>query len=51
MNINKGTGAQLTIIGRLKEIPTMRQTQNDLSVSNITLAVDKYNYLRKRVKH
>jgi len=40
MKVRKGTGAELTIVGRLKEIPEIRKTQNDKSVANITLAAD-----------
>ncbi len=44
MKINKGTGACLTIIGRLKEVPTLQATSTGMPVTNIVLAVDEVSY-------
>ncbi|PIR10239.1 MAG: hypothetical protein COV52_09780 [Gammaproteobacteria bacterium CG11_big_fil_rev_8_21_14_0_20_46_22] len=41
MKTRKGTGAGLEVIGRLKEIPVIRKTNNDKLVANIVLAVDE----------
>lgn len=44
MKTRKGTGAGLEVIGRLKAIPTLRQTKNDKLVTNIVLAVDEIQH-------
>ena len=41
MKTRKGTGAGLEVIGRLKEIPAVRKTNNGKQVANIVLAVDE----------
>ena len=41
MRTRKGTGASLEVIGRLKEIPDVRATNNGKLVVNIMLAVDE----------
>lgn len=43
MYFNKGTGAELRMIGRLKSVPTLRATNTGLSVTNISLAIDKHS--------
>ncbi len=40
MKIYKGTGAGLEVIGRLKEIPTIRTTKQGQTVCTLILAVD-----------
>ncbi len=44
MKINKGTGACFVVIGRLKEVPTLRATSTGTPVTNIVLAVDEVSY-------
>ena len=41
MKTRKGTGAGLEVIGRLKEIPEVRETNNGKLVANVVLAVDE----------
>lgn len=41
MKTRKGTGAGLEVIGRLKEVPELRKTNNGKLVTNIVLAVDE----------
>ena len=43
MNFNKGTAMELRVFGRLGQVPTIRKTSNDNSVTNISLAVDRSN--------
>lgn len=40
MKFCKGTGVCLEVIGRLKEIPTIRTTKEEKTVAEINLAVD-----------
>jgi single-stranded DNA-binding protein len=39
MHFFKGTGAELRIIGRLKDVPAIRKTQSGISVTNMSLVV------------
>lgn len=50
MNFNKGTAIELRVFGRLGEIPSIRKTSNDISVTNISLAVNIYSPKSKDVE-
>ncbi len=39
MQFCKGTGAELRIIGRLRDVPAIRKTQSGISVINVSLVV------------